>query len=313
MAVKRPSALKNGSTIGIIAPAGPAHDLDIYDKGKETLRSFGFKVVEGPNSLKKDRYLAGSDPERAADLQNMFADCSVDGIVCLRGGYGSMRILDKIDYGVIRRHPKVFVGYSDITALQLAIWKRTGLVTFSGPMVMPDFGGSACAYTLKHFLRAVQTPLPLGLIPPAPGVRTAVLYPGRARGRLIGGNLSLVAATLGTPYEIDCRGAILFLEEVAEQPYRVDRMLCQLLMAGKLTSAAGIVFGEFVNCEAGESTDSFALLDVIRDYTEKVKVPCFYGLGAGHGLYKATLPLGVKAQMDAERGLLAVTERATVA
>lgn len=310
--IKKPYALENGSTLGIIAPAGPAYKQNCVELGKATLEALGFKVVVAPNALNKNKYLAGSDLERAADLCRMFQDRSIDGIICLRGGYGSMRILHKVDYRLIRRHPKALVGYSDITALQLAIWKRTGLVTFSGPMLTTDFGCNAGEFTLRHFLRAVQIPLPLGLIPPAPGVKTTVIYPGRARGRLLGGNLSLVTATLGTPYEIDCRGSILFLEEVGEQPYRVDRMLCQLLLAGKLTAAAGIIFGECINCEAEDMQNSFTLLDVIRGYMEKHKIPSFYGLGAGHGPHKATLPLGVKAEMDAEKGLLTITEPATI-
>lgn len=276
------------------------------------MEALGFRVILAPNALKKHNYLAGTDDERLADLCGMFLNPKIDGIICLRGGYGSMRILSNIDYRVIRRNPKVLVGYSDITALHLAIWKRTGLVTFSGPMLATDFGREPGDFTLRQFFKAVTYPSPLGAIPPAPGSKAQVINPGRARGRLIGGNLSLVAATLGTPYEIDTRGAILFLEEVGEQPYQVDRMLQQLLLAGKLSSAAGLVFGECVRCEAEENAHSFTLLEVIGENLKGLKIPCFYGLGVGHGVHKATLPLGVEAEMDAEKGLLVITESATM-
>lgn len=277
-------------------------------EGVKTLTSLGFRVVLGPHVLKRNKYLAGTDAERLSDLCTMFRDRGIDGVICLRGGYGSMRILSGIDYSLLRRNPKVLMGYSDITALQLAIWKRTGLVTFSGPMLATEFGRRPAEFTLKHFLRAVAGPAPLGHIPAVPGAVT--INPGRAAGRLLGGNLSLVAATLGTPYEIDTRGAILFLEEVGEHPYRVDRLLSQLLLAGKLRAAAGVVFGECVRCEAEEAS-SFSLLEVIRGIFQDLGMPCYYGLSAGHSPGTATLPLGVRAEMDAGRCLLEVCESAT--
>lgn len=310
--IRKPVALKAGSTLGIIAPASPCDNSDSIDNGKSILEDLGFRVVLGPNALKRDRYLAGTDRERIADLHRMFLDPRIDGIICLRGGYGTLRLLSKINYRIIRRCPKMLVGYSDITALQLAIWKKSGLVTFSGPMLATDFGFEPSDFTIKHFYEAVTSIRPLGLVPAAPGVKPHVIYPGRARGRLLGGNLSLVTATLGTPYEIDTRGAILFLEEVAEEPYRVDRMLQQLFLAGKLQSAAGVVFGEFADCEAADLSVSFNCGEVIADMFTRLKIPCFYGLGPGHGAHKVTLPLGVKAVMDAGRCQLVISEPAAV-
>lgn len=312
---KKPYALAPGATLGIAAPAGPARDPASVLRGINALEALGFKVILASNALKRNKYLSGTDGERLDDLHGLFQNPEVDGIVCLRGGYGSMRLLSGIDYRVIRRNPKVLVGYSDITALQLAIWKRTGLVTFSGPMLATDFGQEPVdSFTFRQFFKAVTTPSPLGTIPPAPGVKAKFINPGRARGRLLGGNLSLVAATLGTPYEIDTRGAILFLEEVNEKPYRVDRLLHQLSLAGKLRVAAGLVFGECVGCEdEDEDNDhSFTLPEVLRETAEGLQIPCFYGLGAGHGASKATLPLGVAAEMDAEKCLLTITEPATI-
>lgn len=310
--IRKPAALAPGSTLGIIAPASPCYNSDSIANGKKILEDLGFRTVLAPNALKRARYLAGTDRERIADLHKMFLDPHIDGILCLRGGYGTLRILSKINYHIIRRCPKILVGYSDITALQLAIWKRSGLVAFSGPMLATDFGLKPEDFTLKNFYKAVTSYHPLGLVPATPGVKTHVIYPGRARGRLIGGNLSLVTATLGTPYEIDTRGAILFLEEVGEDPYRVDRMLQQLFLAGKLHNAAGVIFGEFVGCEAADMSASFTCGEVIADIFSRLKIPCFYGLGPGHGVHKVTLPLGVRAVMDAGQCQLVISEPATV-
>ena len=308
----KPFALSPGATLGIIAPASPAYDPLEVEHGRKILEELGFRIVLAPNSLRKNRYLAGTDAERLSDLIHMFLNPTIDGLLCLRGGYGCMRLLSQIDYRIIRNNPKILVGYSDITALQLAIWKHAGLVTFSGPMLVSDFGRQAGEYTLKHFDKALTSPFALGTIPPAPGARCEVLRPGRASGRLLGGNLTLIAATLGTPYEVDTRGSILFLEDVDEQPYRVERMLQQLRLAGKFRFVEGIVFGEFTGCEAKEDTNSFSLQEVIREAIKDTAVPCYYGLAAGHGLNKATLPLGVKTEIDAARCILTITESATV-
>lgn len=308
----KPYALAPGATLGIIAPASPACDPLEIELGKSLLEGLGFQVVLAPNALHNNRYLAGTDSERLSGLNQMFLNPAIDGLLCLRGGYGCLRLLTQIDYSIIRNNPKILVGYSDITALQLAIWKHAGLVTFSGPMLVSDFGREAGEYTLKHFHKALTSTSALGVIPPAPDIKSEVLRPGRASGRLLGGNLTLIAATLGTPYEIDTRGAILFLEDVDEQPYRVDRLMQQLRLAGKFRYAAGVVFGEFVGCEADEDADSFTLLEVLRDAMSDTAVPCYYGLAAGHGVNKATLPLGVKAEIDAAECLLTITEPATI-
>lgn len=312
MQVIKPYALSPGATLGIIAPASPAVDPLEIKLGKNILESLGFQVVLAPHVLSSNRYLAGTDTERLSDILHMFLNPDIDGMLCLRGGYGCMRLLSRIDYRIIRNNPKIFVGYSDITALQLAIWKHARLVTFSGPMLVSDFAGKTGEYTLKHFYQALTSPLALQSIPPAPGIKREVLRPGKASGRLLGGNLTLIAATLGTPYEINTMGAILFLEDVDEQPYRVDRLLQQLRLAGKFRHAAGVVFGEFVGCEAEDNALSFTLLEVLKDAMKDIPVPCFYGFATGHGVNKATLPLGVKAEIDAAECLLTITEPATM-
>lgn len=311
--IRKPAALVPGSTLGIIAPASPVRDLIPVIEGIRKIEDLGFRVSLAPNVLNKNKYLAGTESERLDDFHRMFLDPEVDGIMCLRGGYGSMKILSGINYHAVRRNPKLFVGYSDITALQLAIWKMTGLVTFSGPMLSPDMGRDPSDFTLNHFYSAVTDPRPLGAVPLAPGVKTTLIVSGRSRGRLIGGNLTMVAATMGTPYEIDTRGAVLFLEDVDEQPYRVERMLRQLRLAGKFDQAAGVVFGEFVNCEAGDKNTSFTLLEVLEAVVKGLHIPCFHGLSVGHGYHKATIPLGVRAEINADQCLLKIIEPATTA
>jgi len=310
--VRKPAALEQGATLGIISPASPAHDLEHLSAGITVVEKLGFKVSLSKNVLGYNKYLAGTEKERLEDLHRAFLDPAIKGIICLRGGYGSMRLLSGINYRIVRRNPKIFIGYSDITALQLALWKKTGLVTFSGPMLTADLGNEPSALTLKHFYNALTERHPVGAIPCAPNAQKTVLAPGRARGRLLGGNLTMVAATLGTPYEIDTRGAILFLEDIDEQPYRVDRMLQQLHLAGKLDRSAGIVFGEFVNCEADDKNSSLTLLEVIQAAVANLGVPSFYGLCAGHGAHKVTLPLGVQAEINADECLLEIIEPATI-
>ena len=308
--MRKPFALVPGSTLGIIAPASPVAGPVCIEEGIRLLEGLGFRVVLGKYALNKNKYLAGSDPERAADLCAMFLDPRINGVVCLRGGYGSMRLLHRIDYRIIRRNPKVLVGYSDITALQLAIWKKAGLVTFSGPMLAPDFACAGNGTTLKQFYRALTNPRPLGVIPPAPGDRAVVINPGRARGRLLGGNLSLVTATLGTPYEINTRGVILFLEEVNEQPYRIDRMLSTLRLMGALDRIAGFIWGRCTDCGPGETFGSLTIEQILDDYIRPLGIPAYRGAQIGHISQQFIVPVGGLVEMDADAGTFRMLEPA---
>jgi len=307
----KPKRLYPGDTIGVIAPASPG-DLDSSMAGVSWLGEQGFRVRLGMNVDQTLGYLAGSDNQRAADINAMFASPEIDGIVCLRGGYGTMRLLDLLDYDVIRTHPKVFVGYSDITALHLSIGQRTGLVTFHGPMVSSDMGKGLSDYTWDSFSRAITTSEPLGaVINPSNVDPPEFIVPGRTRGYLTGGNLSLITGTLGTPYEIDTRGKILCLEEVGEAPYRMDRMLTQLLLAGKLQDAAGIVVAVCNDCDDKDDSPSFTLEEVLRDRLGGLSKPVLYNLHFGHTTEKATLPLGAMAILGTDIGGLVVIETAT--
>lgn len=308
----KPKRLCLGDTIGVIAPASP-RDSDLTAAGVRWLEEQGFCVKLGMTIDQKLGYLSGPDDMRAADINAMFASPDIDGIVCLCGGYGTMRLLELLDYNVIRTHPKVFVGYSDITALHVSIGQRTGLVTFHGPMVASDMGKGLSAYTWECFFQAVTSPQPLGsVINPPDSPPPLFIVPGTAQGYLTGGNLSLIVSTLGTPYEINTHDKILCLEEVGEAPYRIDRMLTQLLLAGKLQDAAGIVFGVCADCDIeARSSSSFNVEEVLRDRLGGLHKPVLYNLHFGHTLDKVTLPLGIKAVLGSEMGGLVINETAT--
>lgn len=307
----KPKRLCLGDTIGIIAPASPGN-MDVAMLGMQWLEEKGFRIRLGKTVEQSLGYLAGSDADRAADINAMFASAEIDAIICLRGGYGTMRLLDLIDYDVIRNHPKIFIGYSDITALHVNIGQRTGLITFHGPMVASDIGKGLSDYTWDYFSRAIMKSEPLGVLYNPPELSApVVIVPGTAHGDLTGGNLSLIASTLGTPYEIDTRGKILCLEEVGEAPYRIDRMLTQLLLAGKLQDAAGIVVAACTDCDDDEAP-SFTLEEVVRDRLGGLCKPVLYGLYFGHTAEKSTLPLGAKAVLGGETSVLEVIEAATI-
>jgi muramoyltetrapeptide carboxypeptidase len=313
----KPRALKVGDTVGLITPATYVADPDRIALAERTIGYFNLKPRMGRNVRRRSGYVGGTADERAADLHDMFRDPEVKAVFCIRGGYGSAHLLDRIDYDLIRKNPKILLGYSDITSLHLAIHKKTGLVTFHGPVVLSRF----TAYTQKHFRAALFESKPLGVLtnPPEteqlrPSHTLRTVRPGKGRGPLVGGNLSLIAATMGTPYEIETEGKILFIEDVGEQPYEVDRMLTQLKLAGKLQSSAGIIFGECSECVPRQFQPSFestfSLGEVVDAILSDLKVPVLSGLTIGHTSDQLTLPLGVMASLDADKGELTVEEAA---
>jgi muramoyltetrapeptide carboxypeptidase len=317
--VTKPRVLKEGDTVGLITPASAVTDPEKLAAAERTVRYFKLKPKWGKHVGKRAGYLGGSIEERVEDLHAMFADPDVKAVFCVRGGYGSAQLLDRIDYGLIRKNPKVFIGYSDITAMHLAIHKKTGLVTFHGPVPLSAF----TTFTQGAYRSALFEARPIGeLTNPAevnhlrPNHVIRAVRPGKARGRLIGGNLSLVAATMGTPFEIDTRGKILFIEDVEEQPYAIDRMLTQLRLAGKLDQAAGIVFGECSSCTPRDYQPSFidgtfSTAEVVDRILGQLRVPVLSGLTIGHTADQLTLPVGVMAELDATKGTLTLTEAAT--
>lgn len=307
----RPKALKPGDTIGITATSGPTITENVR-LAKEQLEGLGFKTKLAPSCFVSYGYLAGNDKLRADDLNNMFADEKVSGIICLRGGYGSTRILDKVDFNIIRINPKIFVGYSDITALHIAINQISKLVTFHGPMASSDFANGLDDFSKKEFLRAVMNTKPMSYILNPHNIEIQSLVKGKAHGVIVGGNLSLICATMGTQYEIDTKGKILFLEEISEEPYRIDRMLTQLALAGKFDDVAGIILGDWNDCESKIYSNSLSLIQVFEEVIMPFKKPTIFNLKAGHCKPKVTLPLGVNALLDADKNRLIIEGSATI-
>lgn len=313
----RPRALRPGDTVGIITPSTPVIDPDRLAVVERTMKYFNLRWKMGKNVGRRSVDYKSFVEERLDDLHTMFRDTEVKAVFALRGGYGAPHLLDRIDYDLIRRNPKIFLGFSDITALHLAIHKRAGLVTFHGPTVASGFSN----YTQQHFRRALFDATPLGrLTNPTetnelrPNHTLRTVRPGTATGPLIGGNLSLIVATMGTPYEVETRGQIFFIEDVGEEPYRVDRMLTHLRLAGKFEEAAGVIFGECAGCAPGDykpSTASpYTLGEVVDNILGALKIPVLSGLTIGHTTDQLTLPLGVMATLDANQGTLEIKEAA---
>jgi len=319
-----PPALNPGDTIGLVAPSGVLHRKRI-ERAIERLEQAGFRIKTYGDIYRKRGYLAGDDATRAAELMAAFTDTDVRAIFPARGGYGVTRLLDRLDYDAIREQPKIVTGFSDITALHLALQRLCGWVTFHSPNPMDGLGTVDGLEGLEeHFfwraLRAEQYRDDLGqprkpgygLIDPHGTVRLGRVRPGRAEGRITGGNLALIAATLGTPYEIETAGRLLFLEDTGEQPYRIDRYLSQLRLAGKLDVAAGIILGYFTDCQPATGKASLSLEEVLGDYLGHLDIPVARNFPAGHEVPNVTLPLGALARLDADRGSLELLENPVV-
>lgn len=305
----KPKRLKIGHTIGVIAPASPV-SKDKLELGLKKLRDMGFKVKVGKTGYSNYGYLAGEDKFRAEELNNMFKDKDIDGIICLRGGYGTPRILNLLDYEMIKNNPKVFVGYSDITALHIAFNQISNLVTFHGPMLASDMSGKFSDFSEKSLLNSIFDE---DFNPSIENESKEIITinPGIAEGTIIGGNLSLLVSTIGTPYEIDTKGKILLIEEIGEATYKIDRMLTQLILSNKLQAAEGIILGDFNNClplEEGE----FTVEELIDDLIKPLKLPTISNLQVGHCEPVITLPFGVKTRLDARKGEITILEEVTI-
>jgi muramoyltetrapeptide carboxypeptidase len=278
--------------------------------GIKYLQSLGYEVKLARHVNERHGYLAGNDAQRAADLNEMFQDDSVKAVFCARGGYGTPRILNRIDFSAIRRNPKIFVGYSDVTALQLAMLSHSGLISFSGPMVAVEMGAGITEFTAKHFWRLLTTPNQRVLMQ-SPADEFSCIRPGLAEGLLIGGCLSLVTSLIGTAYLPDLTGSILFLEDIGEEPYQVDRHLMQLKLCGALDRVSGIVFCRFEECQPS-SSQSLTLDEVLREASDGLNIPVMSNWRYGHSADKFTLPVGIRAQFDAEAGYLELLEPAII-
>ncbi|SMD37356.1 muramoyltetrapeptide carboxypeptidase [Reichenbachiella faecimaris] len=310
----KPKALKKGDTIGLITPAS-AVTRQAFEKAVDNLESMGFEAKYSENMSVRKGFLAGTDQQRLDDLHQMFKDPNIDGIVCARGGYGSGRLLSKINYDLIKANPKVLMGYSDITALLYGIHKKTGMVCFHGPVGASEYS----EFTEKGFERVLMKGKTAKFdVPKAweeiedPAFQTLPIVAGVAEGALVGGNLSLMCSLMGTPYDIDFKDKIVFIEEIGESPYRVDRMLTQLLNSGKLSQAKGIAIGVFKGCETKPDDPDFALStsleNVLKDRFSNFNIPVLYGLPIGHIDDNATLPFGIQAELDVEKASLKLLE-----
>ena len=298
----KPKRLKSGQTIGLIAPSSNFMENESIRFAADILKSFGFRVKKGQYIFDRNGYLAGEDRDRAADVNAMFADKEVDAIVCIRGGYGSPRILPYLDYDVIKQNPKVIIGFSDVTALLNAIHVKTGLITFHGPNAGRNFSD----YTLSEYKKVLFDPQLTTIAAPPPFEMTegqaerenriTVITPGKAQGELIGGNLSLMVKLVGTPYEPSYKNKILFLEDVSEAQYRIDGMLTHLKLAGRLDQLAGIVFGKCTRCR--DEGNTLSLEQVLIDHLKPLGIPAVRGLMIGHIKDLSTTPIGVRAELD---------------
>jgi muramoyltetrapeptide carboxypeptidase len=310
----KPARLKEGDTVGLVMPSFAQWDPDPLDILLDTLKALGLKARLGKHLLDRRGYFAGRDEDRAADLNAMFADPGVDAIHCVRGGWGAARLLPLLNWNTIARNPKILVGYSDITALLLAIHARTGLVTFHGPVGASTWNAFNVDWMRRVlwngeaavFANAKETS---DTLVPVKN-RTRVITPGKARGRLLGGNLTVFTTIVGSGFLPDFSDCILFLEDVEEAPYSLDRMLTQLKLAGILSQAKGVVWGTCDGCSPGEGFGSLTIPDILDDHVKTLGVPAYSGAMIGHVDRQFTLPLGVQVELDADAGTITMLESA---
>ena len=315
--VIKPPRLKAGDRLALVAPGSYISEKELQESVKN-LSDLGFEVTYSERLMLQNGYFAGSDKERAADLMEMFERNDVKGIVSARGGYGCSRILPMLEYDVIRSNPKVLIGYSDITALLYGIYKKSGLITFHGPVATSTFND----YSVDNFKRVLINPEQSHLFLNSTsgddenvyGVKSIVK--GKGKGRLVGGNLSIMVSLIGTEFDVDYSNKLIFIEEIGEEPYRIDRMLTQMIQAGKFNNAAAVMMGIFRKCEVKKESDltakSFTLMEVLQDRLSSLKIPVVYGMSFGHVKDKFTIPFGALAELDADRQTFALLEKAVI-
>lgn len=308
-----PKALKPGDTIGIVSPSGAIFESEPYEIAVESMEAMGLKVKLGEFVKARHGHLAGTDQQRAEELNAMFLDLEVDGIICLRGGSGAARLLDKLDYEGIARNPKVFIGYSDITALHLALYQKTGLVTYHGPIAVSEWN----AFTVRHFKEVLfegekllyENPQEKNGFLTQTKDRIRTINPGTAHGTLLGGNLAVLTNIMGTSYfPKDWNNKILYLEDVGEAIYAVDRMMSQLHLGGVLQQIEGFVFGKCTRCTPGSGYGSLTLEEVLDHYIKPLGIPAYQGAMIGHIPKNVTIPNGVLAEVDADQGTIVLKE-----
>jgi len=311
----KPRRLRVGSRVALVNPAGATFRRQDVEIVEDRLAALGLVPVRGRHMMDRHGYLAGTDDARASDINEMFADPTVEGILAVRGGWGAARLLQLLDFDAIAANPKVFMGYSDITTLLLAFQARTGLVTFHGPVGTSEWNdfsvGALRAVVFEGTAPTMRNPTELGSDIALTDHRPRVIAPGRASGKLLGGNLTVLASLLGTPYLPDWTGAILFLEDIGEAIYRIDRLLTQLALAGVLDAVAGVVFGKCTDCDP-ENSGSLTLPEVFEHHLGGLGIPVWAGGMVGHVPNKWTIPLGVHAEIDTDTATLRLLEPAVL-
>ncbi len=311
----KPPRLKSGDKLALVAPGSYISESELQDSIKN-LNQLGFETTYSEKILLQSGYFAGTDEDRAKDLMEKFSDKSVKGIVCARGGYGCTRILPLLDYDVIGANPKVLIGYSDITALLYGLYQKAGLVSFHGPVGTSTFND----YSVNNFKKVLMNPERTSKFSNSTSgddeniYGVASIVKGNAKGRLVGGNLSIIVSLIGTEFDVDYSNKIIFIEEIGEEPYRVDRMLTQMIQAGKFEKASGVMLGIFRKCEVKQNSDltakSFTLMEVLKDRFDKLKIPVVYGMSFGHVKDKFTIPFGALAELDADNQTFTLLEKA---
>jgi len=311
-----PKGLKEGDSIGVVSPSSAIFETEPYEVAKESLEAMGLKVQFGEFTKARYGHLAGTDEERAEELNGMFKDDSIKAIMALRGGSGAARILDKLDYDAIKNNPKIFIGYSDITALHLAIYEKTGLITFHGPLAVSTWNSFSSDYFKRLLFEKEQitysnpTTKRDNLAQTENRIRT--ITPGEATGKLIGGNLSVLTGIMGSQYfPTNWEGNLLYLEDVGEQIYAVDRMMSQLQLGGVLNKISGFIFGKCTSCEPGGSGyGSLTMEEVIDHYIKPLNIPAFSGSMIGHIDDNFTIPNGLEAKINSEKGTIELLQAA---
>lgn len=320
----KPKALRKGDAVGVVAPAGPVN-RERMERALARVQERGFRIKTYGDIYRSRGYLAGDDATRAAELMAAFADPETACVWCARGGYGVVRILARLDFDMIRRNPKVFVGFSDITLLHTAIHQRTGLITFHGPNLQDGFGklDDMPAANETALWQAVRSDVESDASHATPAntytfdfsavdnIHLQTIRPGVARGRLIGGNLAVISGVVGTPFEIETAGRILFLEDISERAYRIDRYLSQLKLAGKLSGVSGILLGTFSYDEGDKADEQSEIVAVFQDYLGQLGVPVLAGFPAGHERFNLALPVGALVEVNADQQCVTVCERPT--
>jgi muramoyltetrapeptide carboxypeptidase len=290
--------IENEATIGILSPAWiPLSER--LTNGINYLQQLGYNIKLSKNLKKKYGYFAGTDEERVEDIHEMFSDKEISVLLATRGGWGTLRYLDKLDYGMIEKNPKPIIGYSDITSLQLAVWAKTGVGSISGPMCAVEMGKGIKEFTEKHFWGYIHNTARQYAIDLSE-TKSKFMIDGVAEGTLLGGCLSLVSFLMGTPFCPDYNGAVLFLEDVGEQPYKIDRYLAHLKQCGVFNKISALILGDFLDCEDEEKEDTFTIQSILTDYFSNAQYPVIYNFPYGHGDLKISMPIGARTTIDTQ-------------